>query len=50
MDALDASPLCPAPRELCLDEIAFQASELQVRLRARLELETRRFFRANPRI
>lgn len=35
MDALDASPLCPAPAELQLDEIAFAAPELRVHLRAR---------------
>lgn len=35
MDAFDVSPLCPAPRELQLDEIAFQESALRVRLRAR---------------
>jgi transposase len=40
MDAFDASPLCPAPRELQLDEIAFQDLELRVRLRARRRIVT----------
>lgn len=35
MDAFTASPLCPSPRELELDEIAFREDQLVVTARAR---------------
>ena len=35
MDPFDASPLCPAPVELALDQVAFHAPRLVITAHAR---------------